>query len=636
MSSLAPIASGVLALALVGCAQTVKLSPQDFSDADHDGYSVATGDCDDTNATVHPGAAELCDGLDNNCNGVVDENPASPLYYTDADGDTYGDDATAVGSCIPIIGMVSIGGDCDDSNPDTHPGADEYCDDIDNNCDGIYDNNAVDATTWYADYDGDGYGSDGVTQSLCTGPAGWVSKNGDCDDSRSSVHPHATDPAGDGIDQDCSGGTYIWPATSGTDVAGATITGNHGANFPTSLCPLGDIDYDGANDILVGDAALGDSGATDAAYMYKGPIEGTLTHADAYRELDWTTGTAGFGSSCAAAGDVNASGTSDVIIGAPAAGQVELFLGERLNAWDASKPDATIQGPTTGGFGTALAGAGDVDGDGVADILVSAPSEASGSDVTGAVYVYSGADWEAWVDGPYERITGDSAIGATIASLGDVDGDGLDDFALGSPSVGSDRGEVDIFLGGPGHSTVSDAWAKIEADDAGQAFGSSMAVGDLDEDGVNELVVAGKGAKDPSSPDGRAWIFNGTTLRTGLYSPNAVAQLTLSGGPGNEYHALGVALPGDVNGDTIPDLVLSGSDPDSGTGGEMAIFLGPLATMDPNWANCPLLTPDSATRSFASLLVGLGDVNQDSHGDFGASAQTADGPVLYIYTGRAE
>ncbi|MBC8412839.1 MAG: DUF3466 family protein [Nitrospira sp.] len=139
--------------------------PADEMDADSDGISTCKGDCDDTTAAVKPGAAEICDGRDNNCNGQTDEG-----LSTDSDGDGH----TTPASCL------GTKDDCNDTSAAVSPSAPEICDGIDNNCDGIND---------VADTDGDGFG-------LC---------EGDCNDLDPAINPAAVENCSDSIDNDCDG-----------------------------------------------------------------------------------------------------------------------------------------------------------------------------------------------------------------------------------------------------------------------------------------------------------------------------------------------------------------------------------------------------------------------------------------------
>jgi hypothetical protein len=177
-------------------------------DADGDGYFNATcggSDCDDTDAAVYPGADEYCNGIDDDCDGTIDEDTAVDAvdWYADSDSDGYGDAAVIDTECYQPSGYVSDDTDCDDSLSSVYPGADEYCNGIDDDCDGAIDEDtAVDAVEWYADSDSDGYGDAAVTDTECSQPSGYVSDSTDCDDSLTSVYPGA-DEYCNGIDDDC-------------------------------------------------------------------------------------------------------------------------------------------------------------------------------------------------------------------------------------------------------------------------------------------------------------------------------------------------------------------------------------------------------------------------------------------------
>ena len=150
------------------------------------GYVSDNTDCDDDDYGVNPDALEYCDGIDNDCNGLVDDAGESFVYYRDADGDGVGDEESPISSteCSPPEGHTATIGDCDDSDPEIYPGADEYCNETDDDCDGDVDEaeDAVDATSWYRDGDGDGYGDDAETTEACSAPSGYVARGGDCDD----------------------------------------------------------------------------------------------------------------------------------------------------------------------------------------------------------------------------------------------------------------------------------------------------------------------------------------------------------------------------------------------------------------------------------------------------------------------
>ncbi len=176
-------------------------------DADADGdHFLGCEECDDADAAAYPGAVELCDGVDNDCDAATDEDAAdAPAWYTDGDGDGFGT-GSAIFACEAPEGAVAYGADCDDLRAATFPGADEECNEVDDDCDGVVDDDAVDAITWNIDYDGDGYGSSAYTTISCEAPAGWVADASDCSDTNANAHPNALETC-NAIDDDCDGVT---------------------------------------------------------------------------------------------------------------------------------------------------------------------------------------------------------------------------------------------------------------------------------------------------------------------------------------------------------------------------------------------------------------------------------------------
>ncbi len=129
-------------------------------------------------------------------------------WYTDLDGDGFGDPETGVSECEPLVGAVSNGDDCDDSVATTNPGASELCNGIDDNCNELVDEDDDLVPTWFEDADGDGFGDVGSEVSACSQPTGYVDRAGDCNDDLANggfdINPDAEDIC-DGVDNDCSG-----------------------------------------------------------------------------------------------------------------------------------------------------------------------------------------------------------------------------------------------------------------------------------------------------------------------------------------------------------------------------------------------------------------------------------------------
>jgi len=169
-----------------------------------EGYVATATDCNDASSDANPSGIEICDGLDNDCDGIVDgpEPIGGTVLYADGDGDGYGASSVELTVCTPIAGFVAASGDCDDTDATAYPGATESCDEVDNDCDGDVDEALTSA--YYADPDGDGYGLSLVSIDACEAPVGYVAMSGDCDETEPSAYPGGVEVC-DGIDNDCNG-----------------------------------------------------------------------------------------------------------------------------------------------------------------------------------------------------------------------------------------------------------------------------------------------------------------------------------------------------------------------------------------------------------------------------------------------
>ncbi|MCK6519698.1 MSCRAMM family adhesin SdrC, partial [Myxococcota bacterium] len=237
-------------------------------DGDHDGQSACGGDCDDADPANLVGGTEVCDGADNDCDGEADEGLVGQAWSADADGDGHGDPGTTVTPCQPPgKGYVLDATDCDDADPDVHPGAPDVCDGVaDNDCDGAPDPSEADGDgdgvsvcdgdcddadpgrfpgnveycdgddddcdgtadedvsfqTYHPDTDGDSYGDAGIGVSTCDGPpGGHVSDATDCDDADPAAYPGAPDACDGVADNDCDGAAD--PSEADADGDGASV-----------------------------------------------------------------------------------------------------------------------------------------------------------------------------------------------------------------------------------------------------------------------------------------------------------------------------------------------------------------------------------------------------------------------------
>ena len=231
----------MLFLTLLACSDIGLVTPSKddceaqvwYVDADGDGFGSSEaiadceqpegtvaepGDCDDADAAINPLASELCNGLDDDCDGAIDQGFEDlETWYVDADGDGFGGEA--VEACEQPSGTVTDGTDCDDGDADVNPAAIEVCNEIDDDCDGTVDQDAVDAVTWFRDADADGYGVPDPSVEACEQPSGYTDNIDDCDDGDATRALDCDDGGDPGdpaeVAMGCSGTTYRFSNPTG-------------------------------------------------------------------------------------------------------------------------------------------------------------------------------------------------------------------------------------------------------------------------------------------------------------------------------------------------------------------------------------------------------------------------------------
>jgi len=391
------------------------------------------------------------------------------------------------------------------------------------------------------------------------------------------------------------------------------------ARFGTSVAPAGDVDGDGYADIIVGArwyTNLQDREGT--ATLYRGTPFG-LTFAA------WTTESnqefSYYGTSVASAGDVNADGFSDVIVGAPEYDNGVVFGGRAyVYLGSAGGPSVTpiwtvSPGVAGAGLGSSVASAGDVNGDGKDDVIVGAPTYQGTFPDEGKAFVYYGSTTGVGATAAWSASGGQasSGFGNAVSSAGDVNGDGFDDVIVGAPGYGngeSGEGKVSLFLGSGGGLSATPAWT-AEGGQLDAALGTSVAgAGDVNGDGFDDVIVGAPGFDNGEADEGAAFLFLGTA--SGLET--APAWSAESDQAGARF-GISVSSAGDVNGDGLSDLLVGASLYDVTTTNEGRAYLYLGGAGGPTLSPVKVLSGDQASAEYGSSVAGAGDVDGDGAGD---------------------
>jgi hypothetical protein len=534
-------------------------------DADGDGYTVQSGDCDDANAVINPAGQERCDelGVDEDCDGLVndeDNNPSDQaLFFLDADEDGFGDPAVSTQACEAPAGFVEQAGDCFDGSSAAAPGLTEVCGDrLDNDCDG----SPNECGRWEGN-------------RLLTSREGFLDGEGEGISSGISVGDATGDGRLDVVAGTFAGGTYNTggamvftrldraPEQTASDRVAAVEASSEGYGGG-SVWLRSDVTGDGYADII-------QQGTKGYYYLAEGPFYGSQA-LEASHAIFTGLGAPYYYMPNADTLDLSGDGEPDVVITTPYtdSGAKGLFLfrgpiggGER----DATAADATITDPASSAsnFGSTALLNGDYNGDGVYDVVIGDPDNTGyRSTETGTVWLFDGpVRGDSFVSDADAVIAVGQAdsygLGVSMAA-GDTTGDGVEDLAIGVFAYGSAWVEGGAFvMAGPISGSLLAKNTAIAGFIGNSSYtGYAVAMnGDFDMDGFADLAVAA-----PLN-SARATDAGAVHLQYGPLSgvTDAVdCSLTIYADKEYAYAGRGLTFSRDLNGDSMDDLLVGSFD----------------------------------------------------------------------------
>lgn len=338
---------------------------------------------------------------------------------------------------------------------------------------------------------------------------------------------------------------------------GSLISGPSASTFGASVSLAGDVNGDGYSDVIIGaptySVGFANRGFVQVVYGYPSVSPPSWSYSP-------NLANAFMGYSVAGAGDVNGDGYSDVIIGLPGLSQVYLFQGSATGL--GVTPTLTLTGQSMSRFGESVAGAGDVNGDGYADVIIGAGDHDAGQTDEGAAFVHHGSAsglltlpaWSAEGDQAFASFGSCTISSTACRSAGDVNGDGFSDVIVGAPFYDNgqtDEGRVFVYSGSQAGLGALPVWT-AEKNQANAWFGMTVAsAGDVNGDGYSDVIIGSSVYDFMASNTGAAWVYHGSA--TGL----PATEQWMSWGPAaSSYYGECVSGSGDVNGDGYSDVLI--------------------------------------------------------------------------------